>query len=442
MLLGILLLQGSENKMQKKMHILITDYHCASNRGDAAILEGVIASLMKYFPNAEITVITQYPNSARIVNEVRSIKTTMVPFRWTNFKKNIAGFYALVIAMFSRRGITLSGMQIIKEKLLLEPYMEADLIVSTGGSFLNDFYIPGNLGRLWAFYFAKVLGKRICLYAQSIGPLNRIPYRWIARYVLNKIDLITLRDNKSKKVLESIGVNKPPIYVTADAAFTMPIITKPKPIQLWRYEDNVPVNKAELKVSISVRKWPYYKAPNGHRQYVTSIAALADWLVAEKNAQVVFISTCTGFSSYHVDDRIVAHEVIDYMKHCKRGNPVILYGEYTPQELSAMYGEMDLHIGTRMHSNILAMLAKTPVVAIAYEFKTKELMEAFGLGEYVVDINDIKVDDLKVKVAKALANREQIRNQINARLPEMRTKAEWSAELIFNLLKEREGRKR
>jgi len=437
----ISLSQGSENKMQKKMHILITDYHCASNRGDAAILEGIVASLQKYFPNAEITVLTEYPSAARLINNVNSVKQTIVPFRASNVKKNLAILYALIGASFIKRGINLPGMEMILGRLSLDAYINADLVISTGGSFLNDFYAPGNLGRLLGLYFAKKLGKPVVLYAQSIGPLDRAPYRQIAQHVLNKVDLIILRDSRSKKILASMKVNKPPIYVTADAAFAMPLVS-PKPMQIWRHEASIPIEKKGLKVSISVRRWPHYLVVNGHKEYVAAIAALADWLIVDRDAQIVFISTCTGFAGYHTDDRVVAHEVIDRMVQCKRKKPVIIYGEYTPQELSAMYGCMDLHIGTRMHSNILAMLAKTPVVAIAYEFKTKELMEAFGLGEYVVDINDIKVDDLKVKVAKALANREQIRNQINTRLPEMRTKAEWSAELIFNLLKEREGRKR
>lgn len=415
------------------MKILIVDLHCASNRGDAAILEGVIASLRKYFPDTEITVMTDYPNSARLINQVHSVKQAMVPFRWANLRKNIASIYALVAAVFSRWGITLPGMRIMREKLLIEPYMEADLVVSNGGGFLNDFYAPGNLGRLWGLYFAKLLGKPVVLYAQSIGPLNRTPYRQVARYVLNKVDLITLRDSRSKEILKSIGVNRPPIYVTADAAFTMPL-TSSKPIQLWRYEDNIPMDKSGLKVSISVREWPYYTVSNGHKRYLATMAALADWLISEKNAQIIFVSTCTGFAGYHNDDRIAAHEVIECMKYCKKKNPVILYGEYIPQELSAIYGYMDLHIGTRMHSNILAMLSGTPFVAVQYEFKTGELMKVFGLEEYLSDINHIEFEDLKEKVDKALANREQIKNQISSKLPETIDKSQRSAQLIFEML--------
>ena len=168
--------------------ILITDFQCASNRGDAAILEGIVHSLGEYLPGAVITVMTGYPESAEIINQVNSAKQKMVPFRWAGIKKNIASLYLLIGAFFYRRGIDLPGMKMLINRLSLEPYLDADLIISTGGGFLNDFYTPANLGRFWGLYFTKMLGKPVVIYAQSIGPLNKPFYRWIARCVLNKVD--------------------------------------------------------------------------------------------------------------------------------------------------------------------------------------------------------------------------------------------------------------
>ena len=422
------------DKMSKNIRILITDYHCASNRGDAAILEGVVASLKEYFSNPKIIVLTKYPNSARFINDVHAIDQVMFPFRWIYLKKNILGIYTLIAALFRKWGVLLPGMKTINKKLSLEPYINADLIVCTGGSFLNDFYVPENLGRLWGIYYAKLLGKPVVLYAQSIGPLNKSVYRPLFRYVLNKVDLITLRDRKSLKILKSAGINKPPIHVTADAAFTMTTTTS-KPLQLLRCENIPKVDKSCLNISISIREWSYLVKSNGHKNYIDTIAALADWLIEEKNAKIYFLSTCTGFDEYNHDDRTVAHEIINLMKYSKKNNPVILCGEYIPQELSLIYGHMDLHIGTRMHSNILAMLAKTPVVAIQYEFKTTGLMEVFELENYVVNMNDIKYIDLKEKVDKALTNRKQLKKQIIKKLPGIIIKSKYSAKLTFDLMK-------
>lgn len=417
------------------MKILITDYHSASNRGDSAILEGVIWSLNKYFQDADFIVMTEYPDAAEIINGVKATRQPMTNFTWRNWKMGLGMGYLLIGAWFYKHGITLPKFRHPR----IQPYLDADLVISKGGSFLSDYYAPSILGRFWSLYFAKVLEKPVFVYAQSIGPLNRAFYRWIARYVLNRVDLITLRDSESENILASIGVTKPPIYVTCDSAFAMPF-TDLKPMQVMRYEDIDLDNTSSLKVSISVRRWNRYTTTDGHKKYVEAVAALADWLIMENNAQILFASTCTGFAGYHNDDRVIAHEVADHMKHRKEKNPAILYGEYTPQELSTIYGAMDLHVGTRMHSNILAMLAGTPVVAIQYEFKTTGLMKFFSLEDYLIDINHITPGTLIGKVNDALIHREQLRVQISNKLPEIKAKSEQSAKLIFDYIKHRKAK--
>jgi len=416
------------------MKIVITDHHCAAERGDSAILEGAIWCLKKFFPNADFVVMTEYPEAAEIINGVKANRQPMTNFKWNKWKMGLAMVYLLIGARLQKHKITVPKFKHPR----IQPYLDADIVISKGGSFLSDYYAPDVLGRFWGLYFAEVLGKPVIIYAQSIGPFEKPFYRWIARYVLNKADLITLRDKESKGILDSIGVTRPPIYVTSDSAFAMPL-TECKPMQMMRYEKIELNNKDQLKVSISVRQWGHYKTADGHKKYIKIIAALADWLIIEKNAKVIFASTCTGFAGYHNDDRVIAHEVINHMKHYEEKNPVILYGEYTPQELLAFYRTMDLHVGTRMHSNILAMLAKTPVVAIQYEFKTLGLLNFFDLENYLIDINQINLEILIKKVSEALTHNEQIKAKINEKLPHIKEKSEQNAELVFNLIKTKLG---
>lgn len=54
--------------------------------------------------------------------------------------------------------------------------------------------------------------------------------------------------------------------------------------------------------------------------------------------------------------------------------------------------DFDLCIGTRMHMCILSLISGTPVLPIAYEFKTQELFGEIGLKEWVTDIEVIEPD--------------------------------------------------
>ncbi|ELZ08701.1 polysaccharide pyruvyl transferase [Natrinema thermotolerans DSM 11552] len=164
--------------------------------------------------------------------------------------------------------------------------------------------------------------------------------------------------------------------------------------------------------------------------YAQTIADIADWLVKEKNANVVFASTCTSLAGYHNDDRLIAGQVVNHMEHGQRDEVQILTGEYTPQDLVEIYEQMDLHIGMRMHSNILAMMAETPVVAIQYQFKTKGLMEQFGLLDYMIDINDVDEESLHQIVDDALSNRTSITKTIRSELPTVQNESSQSAQLV------------
>lgn len=62
---------------------------------------------------------------------------------------------------------------------------------------------------------------KVMLYSNGIGPIqNKHNYAKI-KNTLDKVELITLREDSSKKELEKIGVNNSNIIITADPAFTL-----------------------------------------------------------------------------------------------------------------------------------------------------------------------------------------------------------------------------
>jgi colanic acid/amylovoran biosynthesis protein len=121
------------------------------------------------------------------------------------------------------------------------------------------------------------------------------------------------------------------------------------------------------------------------------------------------------------------------MEYGNRDEVQILAGEYTPQELIEVYRQMDLHIGMRMHSNILSMMAETPIVAVQYQFKTKGLMEQFNLLDYMIDINDVNKTSLQRVIDTALSNRPSITRTIQSTLPNIKSESKRTAQLIRNL---------
>ncbi|QLG63402.1 polysaccharide pyruvyl transferase family protein [Halorarum salinum] len=418
-----------------EMDILITDYHCASNRGDAAILEGELATLKEQFPDASITVMTEYPDAANLIHGVDAVPQRLVPFEVFNLPKNGVIASILLDAALQRHGHKLPFISIMIDRLDLQPYYDADLIISTGGQYITDIYFPTKIGVLAELWLGKLLEKPVVLYAQSLGPFDRKPYNRLARRVLNSVDLITTRDEKSKRNLEALGVNETPIHALTDAAFSMPLNQGDKPIEQKIGEEYQPVySDSGPVVSISVRNWSHFESEGGENQYMQAVADVADRLIEDRSADILFASTCTGFAGYHTDDRVAAQQVINRMNDTNIEQTHILSGEYTPQQLVGVYETVDCHIGTRMHSNILSILAGTPFVAIGYQFKTEELMSQFEMSEYYLDIDGLAPDELYKTVEHALSNRGVISDSIEANLPNIRDKSKKSAKVIHDYL--------
>ena len=413
------------------MKILITDYHCASNRGDAAIFEGIYKTLKDTYPESTITVLTEYPRAAEIIHGISAERQVLADFRWGISKKNAVRTFLSFTSPAYNLGIQPPFFDYIEEHANTKPYHDADLVVSTGGHHITDYYFPEKLGMLWEHYYLSQINTPVVLFSQTIGPIDKFPYDIITKQVLDTSDLIMVRDRISEEVVLNMNISTP-VHLTADAAFAMDTEVKEGlPIEAIQDKECLPRNGKGV-VSISVREWSHsgIKIDN----YIQEIAKFSDWIINSMDMNVVFVSTCTGLDGYHKDDRLVAAQVVDKMQYSGGKQVQILSGEYTPQQLVKIYDEVDIHVGTRMHSNILAILSGTPVIAIQYQFKTKGLMEMFEVEDYLLPIEDVTLENLTAKFEACRQNSDKISSLIETNLPGVQKRAQKSGMLIKNEL--------
>jgi len=103
---------------------------------------------------------------------------------------------------------------------------------------------------------------------------------------------------------------------------------------------------------------------------------------------------------------------------------------WSSDELQAAYGQMDLFIGTRLHSNIFALTAGTPVLAIAYYYKTHGVMQMLGLSDWTIDIAAVDSETLTGLLEKLWSHRQEIHLHLASKLPEVQQQARSVARLI------------
>ena len=139
--------------------ILILGNYCSSNRGDAAILSGFIKLVRDNIPDTEITISSFYPEVANQVHNLESIRPIVITnsgFDKRLFAKKIV-LYFLYAKGFLRKRI--SNLFSDEENYTLQKYLESNLIIAAGGTYLNDNYKPTILGRLFELYLGKQFNK-------------------------------------------------------------------------------------------------------------------------------------------------------------------------------------------------------------------------------------------------------------------------------------------
>jgi colanic acid/amylovoran biosynthesis protein len=420
------------------MKWLITNNNSSANRGDAAILQGLIEMIKDCDPKADFYTFSNYPDVAAKIHGLKGGISYLRVYSRKRLPFDLGKFFMLYVWSIFRRYLKIDAKFIFSKKAkdYLAKIDWADCVISVGGAYINDNYRPGTLGRLLELYFIKRVQKPVLLIGHSIGPFNVKFYRYLASFILNRVDLITTRDKSSLLQLRDIGVVKPTIVQTADTAFYLVKqfgLPQKEIDKLWT-DEGITANQKKI-VTVSVRKWGFFEkgAINSHEIFVEKMAEICDRVIMNTGAQIVFLSTCTDLGGYAMDDRKTAQQVIGKMKlgHSAR----IFMAELTPLELISVYQRASMHIGTRMHSNILAMMAGVPCVGIAYEFKTKDLFEMMGLSDFVADINNFDEDNLSGIIMNAWKQRDSLRRKVRKSVELQYKKTQENISLIKNYVR-------
>jgi len=400
------------------MRILIPNAYSWLNKGDAGILIGMVKALRKEMPQAEITALSSTPEIDRAAYKGHDIAVERnlltIPPGHGKTAKILGSATGCAVAGWLHR---LFGAK----NATIQPYVDADLVVSCGGGFLNDDFGPAFLLQLYGIYFATLMGKPTVIYGQSIGPFRNRRYRALARAVLKRVGLITVREEVSAREVRAMGLD--PI-VTADPAFLLPAVNRAEAQRLLAAE-GVPLN--EPLVGVTVRYWPFPGHKDGGQRferYLQTMAQTIDRLT--ERAVVVCMPQVIGPGKD--DDRIVAERVCKKMKRGK-GRVKLIAKDYAPEELKGMIGLMRLFVGTRMHSNLFAASMGVPVVAIGYNWKTEGIMDQVGQGGYVCDIDRLEAEALWSKIEGAWDRREEISRQLTEKVTGLKKRALLNARL-------------
>lgn len=412
-----------------KIHLV--GAHYSLNKGWAAMVISTVEALRRCIPDAEFTLESRYPAiDSKAYPEVNVVTSTL--------SSKLRATYLLVRAVtygfFKFLGLDPRGLAKVKE---LERYLHSDVILHLGGDTFcaepfratrplyafqrNVIYFAGHC---YLLLFGLSLRKPVVVYAHSLGPFGI--FRPLLKFILNKMTLITVRDPTSRDYLTKVGVNRPPVSLTADPAFLLKPVLKRSFDQLFSKERT---GRGVVGVSISEEAAScFYKG--GRREFIELMVHVIDSL-RKLGFTIIFVPHCIGGYEFG-DDRIIMEDIYRLLKH--KDHVVVLRGDYTPNELKGIIGRCDLFIGMRMHSNIAALSSHIPTIAISHSLKTQGIMEMLGQEEWVCDIRMLNYEMLISKINNMLRRRNDIITTLKSRVKVAQELALLNAKLVKKLL--------
>lgn len=353
------------------MRVVLSGYYGFDNVGDEAILYSIIHALRDVRPDVNITVLSNEPEETRKTYGVEAVN------RW-------------------------------KLKEVATAIKDSDGLISGGGSLLQDETgmksIPYYTGIM---KLAKWLGKPVFVYAQGMGPFRKKHNKWLVKNTLQSVQGITIRDEDSKRLLESIGIRRE-MDLVPDPVIGL---SSSKFESGWMADQKI----TGKTVSVSVRDW------QAGKNFKQRLAEALDRCSAD-GITVIFVP----MHGKHDDE--TSREVAGLMKE----KSLIAPYAASIEEKIAIFGKTDLLVGMRLHALIFAAIGYVPFVALSYDPKIDAFAEIAGqpvAGHVTMD--DWSGESLDHEVRNVLDNHDQCKNNLRAAIEPLQQKAAETAKLAL-----------
>ena len=374
-----------------KPHVLVVNQH-GDNRGDEAALLAMCSGIEAELGPTQFTVIHQFNNAA-------AGPMLRPDAQWITLKlpvgEAIRFVVYLALRIFRLRPQFLLGS--LGQKTI-HAYETADVVVSApGGPYFGDLYI-GHEAVHWLYvWIAKLHRVPAMLYATSAGPFHKKWANPFRRYTYRCFSRLYVREEISAGHIRGLfagrrhGVN---IEVSIDSALQVAIAPQER-----QHAD------AQLIV-VSAINWPYPNDPSPQlrqKEYDTAVIEAVKIFAESRPTHVVFVPQLYG--SMHRDT--------PYLEALARLLPAnisceVLSDTKSSNEQRALFSAADWVIAGRYHPAVFAVSAAVPVLCIAYEHKATGVLQAAGVPDAVMSIDEVTVEVVQAKARELLAARADL----------------------------------
>jgi L-malate glycosyltransferase len=375
--------QAMLKKGRKLYDAIILGYYGFRNIGDDALLMSIIKDLKIYKPNIRLLILSKDPAGTSKDFQVASI--------------NRISILRIFQAMKSSKAFIYGGGNLLQDN------------TSTRSLF---FY----LSTVW---LAKKLKLKVMIYANGIGPLKNSLNRILTKKIINKVDVITLREKLSFSELEHMDISKPHILLTSDAALT---VTEGRPAIDTNILDYLQIKKGIPLLGISLRKYPGHEKFE-HEKYETVIAQAADHIVLKYGAYPVFIPM------QYPEDITILENVAAKMQN----KSFIIKEKLNVYQTYDLISKTHMLLGMRLHALVFSAVAAAPMVGLVYDPKIQGFLDCIKQPS-AGDVRVLEYENLIKLTDQVWESHDEICRQLEADMPVLKEKARENAKVAVDLI--------
>ncbi|MCA1922433.1 colanic acid biosynthesis pyruvyl transferase WcaK, partial [Buttiauxella noackiae] len=390
------------------MKLLILGNHTCGNRGDSAILRGLIDAITTIDETVQVDVMSRYPvSSAWLLGRPVMGDGLYKQMKQHNNAVGLMGRVKKVLRRKYQHQVLLAkatdngrlrNISIPQGFIdFVKSLQKYDAIIQVGGSFFVDLYGVSQFEHALCSFMAK---KPVYMIGHSVGPFQDPQFNHLASYVFGHAESLILRESVSLDLMKQSNIDSSKVEQGVDTAWLVDhhndSFVPSYAVQHW-----LETIKRKKTVAITLRELAPFDKRLGTTQqaYEQAFASVVNRVI-DQGYQVLALSTCTGIDSYNKDDRMVALNLRQYVNDPEQYHVVM--DELNDLEMGKILGECELTVGTRLHSAIISMNFGTPAIAINYEHKSAGIMKQLGMPEMAIEIRQLLNGSLQSVVADVL----------------------------------------
>lgn len=317
----------------------------------------------------------------------------------------------LSYAVFYRAfGIAPLGPSDLKD--FLGAVAKADVFLLAGnGGYTDAFLLRGALPFCLEILVARILGKKVILSGQGVGPLKSSIGRRFVRSAFKQAALCTVREAGSFHFLKSVGVGTEQVLCTGDDAHDLSFSISHADEYLAHMRGALPPPVKTI-IAVNVRWATYAMTSPDENQNAYRICKL---LLSNPTQGIVLVPMLSDWM----------HEKQQYEHLMSRLNEpdrvaLLPYEPFAPEKVKAALRSADLVVGYSYHFLVFALSAGVPAIGLYesayYQQKVCGAMEMYGLENSAINLAMQPWDDLLLtRVRDVLVRRSALSDRLRCR---------------------------